>query len=201
MFWSAWSPQPSTKLMRKFPNLMINRTKDPKFWSTAKDLLHVTSAADIDDTIFSGLQTAIDETLKQNLNKIPTADTVEPAPLAVGSPSPTSTLRFNKFSAPGPLLALYEEQRKLAEKGDGAPLELMINCTVTNMDKGDDGVVRVIETNRGVLSWVDENTKVILCAGVCLRAKLGGIQDSWLLTVDLDDPKCHIASQLFRRMP
>lgn len=171
-FWSAWCPQPLTALMRKFPSSMIKTTESPRFWSTAKKLLNVTSAADIDDTVFSHLQTAIDDTLKQNLDDIHTADYVEPAPLAVGRQSPTSILRFNKFSVPGPLLGLCEEQRKLAESEKGAPLELMVNCAVTNLDKGDDGVVRVIETNRGVLSWVDENTKVILCAGVCLLHKI-----------------------------
>jgi hypothetical protein len=147
---------------------MIDTTKSHDFWPAAKKLLHVTRANGIDDTIFAGLQTAIDDILKNNLNKIPSAETVEPAPLAVGRRSRTSTLRFNKFSVPGPLLGLCEEQRKLVRNGKGAPLELMVNCTVTNMVKGDDGVVRIIETSRGVLSWVDENTKIILCAGVRL---------------------------------
>jgi hypothetical protein len=168
-FWSAWCPQPPEDLMRNFPRSMIRTTKTHDFWPAAKKLLHVTRATDIDDTIFSGLQIAIDGILKQDLKKIPSAETVESAPLAVGRQSPTSMLRFNKFSVPGPLLGLCEEQRKLAQKGNGAPLELMVNCTVTNLDKGDDGVVRIIETNQGVLSWVDENTKIILCAGVHLH--------------------------------
>ena len=154
--------------MRGFPKSMIETTKSSNFWTAAKGLLHVTSAAEIDDTIFSKLQTEIDHILKRDLKNIHTAETVESAPLAVGRRSPTSTLRFNKFSVPGPLLGLYEQQRKLAEKEKGEPLELMVNCTVTNMIGGDDGVVRVIETSRGVLSWIDENTKVILCAGVHL---------------------------------
>jgi hypothetical protein len=165
-FWSAWSPQPTKTLMRDFPRSMIHTAESRTFWDEAKALLHVTPASKIDDTIFAGLQTAIDKVLASNLNKIPSAESVEPALLAVGRRSPTSTLRFNKFSAPGPLLGLYEEQRKLAQKGEGAPLELMINCAVTNMTKGDDGVVRIIETNKGVLSWIDEDTKIILCAGV-----------------------------------
>jgi hypothetical protein len=168
-FWSAWSPQPQQELMRDFTKSMIDTTKSRDFWPAAKKLLHVTRANDIDDTIFAGLQTTIDNILKNNLKRIPSAETVEPAPLAVGRRSRTSTLRFNKFSVPGPLLGLCEEQRKLARNGKGAPLELVVNCRVTNMVKGDDGVVRVIETNKGVLSWVDENTKVILCAGVRLH--------------------------------
>lgn len=171
-FWSAWSPQPTKTLMRDFPRSMIHTAESHTFWDEAKALLHVTPASEIDDTIFAGLQTAIDKVLESNLNKIPSAESVEPAQLAVGRRSPTSTLRFNKFSTPGPLLGLYEEQRKLTQKEEGAPLELMINCAVTNMTKGDDGVVRIIETNKGVLSWIDEDTKIILCAGAIPNATL-----------------------------
>jgi hypothetical protein len=124
----------------------------------------VTSAAEIGDPTYRGLQTVIDTVLKRDLNKIPSADSTEPAPLAVGRESSRSTLHFNKFSVPGPLLGLCEKQRKLA--GTGSPLELMVNCTVTNMQKGDDDYVRILETNKGVLSWMDEKTKIILCAGV-----------------------------------
>jgi L-2-hydroxyglutarate oxidase LhgO len=90
--------------------------------------------------------------------------------MAVGPKSQTSTMRFNKFSVPGPLIALHERQRKLAETGEGQPLELMINCTVSGLKKDDEGVVRAIETSRGVLSWTDDDTKIVLCAGVsCLE--------------------------------
>ena len=41
--------------MKKFPDQMIQTTKDPGFWHEAKRLLNVTSAADIDDAIFAGL--------------------------------------------------------------------------------------------------------------------------------------------------
>jgi len=145
---------------------MINTTKSPGFWDTAKGLLRVTSAAEIGDPTYRGLQTVIDTVLKRDLNKIPSADSTEPAPLAVGRESSRSTLHFNKFSVPGPLLGLCEKQRKLAMAGTGSPLELMVNCTVTNMQKGDDDYVRILETNQGVLSWMDEKTKIILCAGV-----------------------------------
>jgi len=51
-------------------------------------------------------------------------------------------------------------------------LELMVNCTVSMLDKGDDGVVRVVETNQGALSWPDESTRVILCAGAFPNATI-----------------------------
>ncbi|KAF3076702.1 hypothetical protein CFAM422_001041 [Trichoderma lentiforme] len=155
-FWSSYNPQPTEDLMRDFPKSMIDATKKDGFWSAAEKLLN----------------NAIDGLLKKRLGQIPTADSVEPAPLAVGPKSRTSTLRFNKFSVPGPLVALHESQRKLAEKGEGRPLELMINCTVTGLKADEGGVVRAIETNRGLLSWTDDNTKVVLCAGAVPNATL-----------------------------
>lgn len=164
-FWSAWSPQPSEELMRNFPDSMKATAQKESFWKEAKKLLNVTPASRIDDTVFGELQTAIDEILVGAVGGIASADYVESAPLAVGRRSPTSTLRFNKFSVPGPLLNLYENQRHLAKTEEGAPLELMVNCSANRMIQGDDGVVRVIETSKGTLSWTGDNTKIILCAG------------------------------------
>lgn len=149
---------------------MIDASNEDGFWHAAEKLLNVIPADKIRDGIYCEMQKAIDDLLRKGLGQIPTADSVEPAPLAVGTKSHTSIMRFNKFSVPGPLLALHESQRKLAETGEGRPLELMINCTVTGLKKDDvGGVVRAIETNRGVLSWTDDDTKVVLCAGVsCL---------------------------------
>ncbi|PNP54753.1 hypothetical protein THARTR1_04958 [Trichoderma harzianum] len=132
-FWSAYSPQPTEDLMRDFPKSMIDASKQDGFWHAAEKLLNVIPADKIRDGIYCEMQNAIDDLLKKRLGKIPTADSVEPAPLAVGPKSHTSTLRFNKFSVPGPLIGLHERQRKLAETGEGRPLELMINCTVTGL--------------------------------------------------------------------
>ncbi|KAF5855028.1 hypothetical protein ETB97_010270 [Aspergillus alliaceus] len=171
-FWSAWCPQPPSDLMREFPRSMIETTTHPIFWELAEKLLHVTSASDIDDTIFANLQFAIDKNLQMNLDKIPSADSAESAKLAVGRGSPTSTLRFSKWSVPGPLLALVETQRKLAGNEEGAPLEVMLNCTVNKMNLDSDGTVRFVDTNRGLLSWVDDKTKIILCGGAIPNATL-----------------------------
>jgi hypothetical protein len=171
-FWSAWSPQPPEALMRDFPESMKATTRKKGFWEEAKKLLQVTPASAIDDSIFGELQTAIDSILKAAVKSIPTASGVEPAPLSVGRRSPTSTLRFNKFSVPGPLLGLYESQRKLAAAGNGAPLELMVNCAAKSMMKGDDNVVRVLDTSQGTLSWTGNDTKVILCAGAIPNATI-----------------------------
>jgi hypothetical protein len=152
--------------MRGFPDSMKRTAETEEFWESAKKLLHVKEAGKIDDGIFGSLQRAVDEVLHKNLNKIHTADSVKTASLAVGSRSPTSLMRFNKFSVPGPLLALYEEQRRLTERDKGQPLQLMLNCLVTGLTEGDDGVVRAIKTSRGTISWPDDDTKIVLCSGV-----------------------------------
>ncbi|KAM0449381.1 hypothetical protein ACHAO4_007728 [Trichoderma viride] len=172
-FWSAYTPKPTEDLMRDFPKSMIDASHEDGFWDAAEKLLNVIRADKIRDGIYSEMQNAIDDLLRKTIGQIPTADSVAPAHLAVGPKSKTSTLRFNKFSVPGPLLALQERQRKLAETGEGRRLELMINCTVAGLKKDDvGGVVRAIETNRGVLSWTDDDTKVVLCAGAVPNATL-----------------------------
>ncbi|CCC13569.1 unnamed protein product [Sordaria macrospora k-hell] len=172
-FWSAWSPRPSLDLMRDFPESMKETASHEQFWKEAKELLNVTPAAQIDDGVFGSLQTAIDRILKRSVCKIPTADYAESAPLAVGRRSPTSRLRFNKFSVPGPLLGILERQRQLAKINQGAPLEIMVDCVATSMAKGDDDeFVRVIDTSKGTLSWTGNKTRIILCTGAIPNATL-----------------------------
>ncbi|KAI8296089.1 hypothetical protein K4K56_008099 [Colletotrichum sp. SAR 10_98] len=172
-FWSAWSPRPTLDLMRDFPETMKKTAEQEEFWKKAKELLNVTSADQIDDGVFGSLQTAIDSILKDSVGKIPTADYVESAPLAVGKRSPTSRLQFNKFSVPGPLLGILEQQRQLAKANMGAPLEIVVDCAVKSMAKGDDdNFVRVVETSKGTLSWTGNKTRIILCAGAIPNATM-----------------------------
>ena len=145
---------------------MIKATENKIFWESAKRLLHVTPADKIGDPIYRGLQQEIDARLKERLKNISTAEYSEPAPLAVGRGSPTSILRFNKFSTPGPLLRRYELQQKAAAKDEGKPLNILLNCVVHKLGGLDDGKVHTIETSRGTISWQGEQTQVVLCAGV-----------------------------------
>lgn len=174
-FWSAWSPQPDVDEMRGFTEEMIAITEEPNFWEDAKALLNVTSATDIDDTIFAGLQLQIDARLKDPKSHVPSATKSFSAPLSVGRASPTSTLRFNKFSTPGVMLQEFDKRRKEHAKDPDSygKFKIMLNCVVEGFDHDDDGVVRVIDTSRGKISWQDDRTKVILCAGVSLRAQFG----------------------------
>ncbi|KAI8184532.1 hypothetical protein K4K51_012414 [Colletotrichum sp. SAR 10_75] len=129
LFWSAWSPQPKVEDMRDFPKDMVDSTKKPEFWDRARDLLHVTGADEIGDSVYSGLQREIDQRLKDRLREVKTAEYSEPAQLAVGRASVTSNLRFNKFSTPAPLLKIYEEQKSK----NAASLDILLNCTVKTL--------------------------------------------------------------------
>ncbi|KAA8636606.1 hypothetical protein SMACR_03855 [Sordaria macrospora] len=172
-FWSSWSPRPSLDLMRDFPESMKETASHEQFWTEAQELLNVTPASQIKDGVFDTLQTAIDRILERSVHNIPTADYAESAPLAVGRRSPTSRLRFNKFSVPGPLLGILERQRHLSKTNQGAPLEIMVDCAATSMAKGDDDdFVRVIETSKGTLSWTGNKTRIILCAGAIPNATM-----------------------------
>lgn len=153
--------------MRDFPRQMVEATEEDFFWLKAKDLFNVTGADEIGDPIYTGLQKEIDVRLKLRLGHIATAEYSEPAQLAVGRGSPTSTLRFNKFSTPGPLLQIYEDQQARVANKTGAPLDILLNCVVQKLGGMDeDGKVHTVETNRGTITWQGDSTQVVLCAGV-----------------------------------
>ena len=152
MFWSARSSQLSTSLMRDCPPARKALTQEEIFWRRAKELLNITSAAEIDDTVYVGLQRKIDSRLEKISSLVPSADFSQPAQLAVGRRSRTSTLRFNTFSVPGPMLAMSERQRRESLKDAASPLQIMVQCTAKRMHPGEDNIVRNIETSRGDLS-------------------------------------------------
>ena len=169
LFWSAWCPRPRLDLdeLRDFPKKMLSVAKKEEFWERGENLLHVTNADKLDDTVFAGLQRVIDKKLAERWRDIKTATHSMPAPLAVGRASPTSTLRFNKFSTPAPLLKIYDDQKRAERLGRGASLDILLNCTVEKLN-ADEGHVRSIQTSRGLISLPDDETKVILCSGVSI---------------------------------
>ena len=132
--------------MRKFLDRMIQTTKDPGCWHEVKRLLNFTSAADIEDSIFAGLQTEIDKRLEVQVSSATKSYT---ARLSVVHTSPASTLRFSRFSVPGTLLAIYMK----AQENGGTQLDVMLNCVVEKLTADDEGVVRAMKTSRGTVSW------------------------------------------------
>ena len=126
-FWSAWSPTPTPDLMRKWPESMKKTAGKPdsKFFDRARSLLRVTSASDIGPP-YAKLQDEVDERVQQVVagKNIPSVTDAFPAPMAVGAVAQSTTIRFTKFSTPGALLALYEQQQQRQKDGTGSALLL-----------------------------------------------------------------------------
>jgi hypothetical protein len=181
-FWSAWSPSPTAALMRNWPNSLIATAQKPGFFKLASKLLRVTRATDIGPP-YGKLQCQIDRRLQPAVAEgdILSAQEVYPAPMAVASIAKTTTIRFNKFSTPGPLFSLYKEQQRHVQAGTGAPLLFATQTTVQYLgvdvgfpsppSLGDEESVKFIRTSRGDLLLANK-TKIILCAGVFPNATL-----------------------------
>ncbi|KAI5885619.1 FAD/NAD(P)-binding domain-containing protein [Schizophyllum commune H4-8] len=174
-FWSAWCPRPVHKdkgidLMRDFPQSMKDTVDAPGFWKRCEDLLHVESANRINDPCFGqALQREIQSRLDDGLRDIPTAIMTEHARLAVGRKrAMANSITFDKFSTPGPLLAIYERQRKLAEKGEGSPLMIATDVVVERFELDPQDKFNrpiVLQTSRGALCFPERATNIILAAG------------------------------------
>lgn len=169
--------------MRDWPDSLIDTATDPEFFPRARDLLHVTAANDI-GAPYAALQDEINQRLVAAVPGagIPTATDAFPAPLAVGPIAQTTTVRFTKFSTPGPLLALYEQQQRRLKAGTGAALllatETAVQYLITDigfpppLPAGGDVNVRFIRSNRHSDLPVRPDTKIILCAGAFPNATL-----------------------------
>jgi hypothetical protein len=177
-FWSAWSPSPAPELMRNWPKSLVETSKDLEFFARATELLRVTGANDI-GAPYANLQVEIGKRLKDGLHNITAADEAYPAPLAVSSMAKTTTVHFNKFSAPGPLLALYKKQQKLAEAAKGSALLFATDTAVEylmtsigfsappHFDDKEKSVIGARSSRYTGLPVISPDpTKIIPCAGV-----------------------------------
>ncbi|KAH8797986.1 hypothetical protein DL96DRAFT_1688222 [Flagelloscypha sp. PMI_526] len=178
-FWSAWSPRayreaqngdPTFDLMRGFPASMVETASKEDFWTDAERLLHVVPANKLNDPIYKGLQTYIDDQLKDGKGRITGVQYVEPAHLAVGTVTSMSTLSFDKFSTPGPLLKLQEQQRVKSnqEHPTGSPLMIATNVVGQRFEvdwEDPKRHVNILHTSRGALCFPEGKTNVILATG------------------------------------
>ncbi|KAG2746588.1 FAD/NAD(P)-binding domain-containing protein [Suillus brevipes Sb2] len=181
-FWSAWSPSPTAALMRNWPESLVATAQKPGFFKLANKLLRVTKATDIGPP-YGKLQRQIDQRLQPAVAEgdIFSAQEAYPAPMAVASIAKTSTIHFNKFSTPGPLLSLYKEQQRHVRAGTGAPLLFATQAAVQYLGVdvgfpslpsiGDEESVTFLRTSRGDLP-IAHRTKIILCAGAFPNATL-----------------------------
>jgi ferredoxin len=172
--------------MRKWPDSMKKTAGDPdsEFFDRARSLLRVTSASDIGPP-YANLQYEVDERVQQVVTgrNIPSVTDAFPAPMAVGAVAQSTTIRFTKFSTPGALLALYEQQQQRQKDGTGSALllatEKAVQYLVTdlgypppppNFDK--DLSVKFVRSDHTTDLPVRPHTKIILCAGAFPNATL-----------------------------
>ncbi|KAI5899539.1 FAD/NAD(P)-binding domain-containing protein [Schizophyllum commune H4-8] len=175
MFWSAWCPRPLREdkgidLMREFPKSLKDTASAPGFWERCEDLLHVKRANEISDPCFGqDLQAEIQRRLDANLAHIPSASMTNHAPLAVGRKTAVKdAIAFDKFSTPGPLLKIYERQRRLAKEGKGHPLMIATDTVVERFEldpEDHNNRPVVLHTSRGALCFPKRATNIILAAG------------------------------------
>ncbi|KAJ3554999.1 hypothetical protein NP233_g12308 [Leucocoprinus birnbaumii] len=172
-FWSAWCPRAiyqKWNMMRNFPKTLVDLAKREEFWTRAEELLHVTPADKLSTPIFGNLQDQIDERLVDGVGRIKGCDFAQSAPLAVGRKTSLSTLAFEKFSTPGPLLTIHGRQLDLAKKQEGSPLAIVTNTVVERFELDTDGdgpnhKAVVLHTSRGTLCFPSGKTNIILAAG------------------------------------
>ncbi|KAF8152233.1 hypothetical protein B0H34DRAFT_677629 [Crassisporium funariophilum] len=184
-FWSAWSPTPTQDLMRGWPDSLKKTAGEPwsEFFARARSLLRVTPADNIGPP-YAELQREINERLQFAVpqGQIPTATDAFPAPMAVGAAAQTTTVRFTKFSTPGAILALYEQQQQRQKAETGSALLLATDTAVQYLvtelgyppipNSGGDVNVRFVRSNRASDLPVRPDTKIILCAGAFPNATL-----------------------------
>ncbi|KAG9313755.1 hypothetical protein JVU11DRAFT_6111 [Chiua virens] len=170
LFWSAWCPRPPLELMRDFPQSLIDTATPDEFWTDSQELLHVVKATDLHNAEYQILQEYIDSQLADAVkNKtIETADYSETSHLAVGKTTALSTLVFEKFAIPGPLLDVYERQRQLAKIGKGSPLKVALDVVVKKFDIDSDDIEKkanVLYTSKGDLCFSRKKPNIILATG------------------------------------
>jgi choline dehydrogenase-like flavoprotein len=169
IMWSAWCPRPTPEEMNGWPEEMIAVAQE--YFAHAEKLLNVIPADEIDKgpnavhrprrPIFGVMQDKLTSHVQKNLHKIESATRALAAPLAVGARD-IQVIDFDKFSTPGPLLAVADRQRKLALNGKGSPLRIATDCIVTRILE-QNGKATALETTRGIVNVND--SKVILAMG------------------------------------
>jgi choline dehydrogenase-like flavoprotein len=161
--------------------------------------------------VYDKLQEIVQGRLQQGLKKITGAQRTMAAPLAVDDLA-DNLLDFNKFSTPGPLLALVMKQKKLAEKKEekalctatlecktkplGAPLRILANCVVNRIIE-QDGTATALDTSRGIIKIGD--AKLILGAGTIPNATL--VLNSFPNLVDNCRYAAHFITAIVARVP
>ncbi|WP_211193741.1 GMC oxidoreductase [Pyxidicoccus fallax] len=173
IMWSSWCPRPTREEMAFWPEEIIREAEER--FADAERLLNVIPADQIDTDldaamlektskrrpIYGVMQKKLQAMLAANLGRIGSATRSMAAPIAVGA-GLQENLDFAKFSTPAPLLDLATRQEALSKAGNGSPLKIVTDCTVTRIHQ-QEGVATALETSRGVVNL--GTAKLVLAMG------------------------------------
>lgn len=202
--WSGWCPRPTPEEMQDWPPEVIRTVN--AYLKDAEELLGVVPADEIGKhrsvspsanySIYGTMQEELIKMLRATLNEIPSATRVLAAPLAVAA-GESQGIAFLKFSTPDRLLALVREQRLSAQRGCGAELRIVTNCTVRRIQQSG-GVATVLDTTRGEVRVGD--AKLILAMGTLPSTTL--ISNSFPQVKNVGSRySAHFLSSLVARVP
>lgn len=155
--WSGWCPRPTDEEFESWPTEVVRAAKTR--FESAEKLLNVVHADRIDwegkvpsshRPIFGTLQRELTKAIQEQVEKVPALTRAIAAPLAVGVPFLTG-VDFEKYSTPGPMLMLLDQQRRLAAQNKGNPLRIATNCTVNRIIQ-QNGHATALDTCRGIVN-------------------------------------------------
>lgn len=173
--WSAWCPRPEEKEMQGWPEVTKQNARE--YFASAEKLLRVQAADQIDANrdpilmrligkqrpVYGELQLKVQNLLAaaNQAGEIPGVYRTEAAPLACDGKE-LDDIGFQKYSTPGPLLALATKQQALAKEGKGSQLDIVTQCVVEKI-YNQDGTASALATSRGVLPI--NGAKLVLAMG------------------------------------
>lgn len=170
--WLGWSPKPTPRDMTGWPGKTIERVQ----WNFkhANDLLNVSATDEIErdaqgypigtHPMYGVMQDRFIDILKKSVSDIPTIERVEPARF-----STAESHSHKRHSTPSKLLELINKQEALASSGKGAPLSIVVNCTVDRIIHQQNKAT-MLDTSRGIVQM--GGAQLVLATGTMEATKL-----------------------------
>jgi len=195
--WSAWCPRPNEDEFAGWPKDVVASAMS--HFADAEKLLNVVNVGDRGTQmrpVFKLLQRKLTNTIKTNLNKVPTLERSIAAPLAVGE-TQIRGINFRKYATPGPILELRNQQEDLEKEGKGKKLKVVTNCVVEQI-YNQNSRATALKTSRGVVNLGE--AKLVLAMGTIPPATL--VQNSFDFVPNVGQHlAAHFISAIIARIP
>lgn len=210
--WSAWCPRPNDDEFNGWPQATIDAAR--KYFDTAEKLLRVQRADQIDQgrsteelnvigksrPVYGPLQKRIQSLLEDKGKSVEGIYRTQAAPLASASED-FNGVDFQKYSTPGDILTLADQQAKLHASEEGARLDIVTECVVERIQQQEINGSRqatALETSRGVLPLGE--AKLVLAMGTLPPTTL--LRNSFPDTQTLGERfSAHFISSIVARVP